>query len=109
MKRIVKLLVLLVLGWYFLIFIFEQSQLYFTGEIWEGRSKREVAEKTGNDLIDNYGENNEFLEGENGRGILLVAEEKEIGDAALKSFRVNNKISDLVPLNRKVPDSRPLP
>ena len=71
--------------------------------------KAKIAKKTGNDLIDKYEENNEMLAGENGRGILLMAEEKEIGDKALKTFKVNTKISDLVPLNRKVPDSRPLP
>lgn len=62
-----------------------------------------------NELIDKYEKNNYKFAGENGRGILLAGEEKEIGDEALKLYGINTKVSDLVPLNRKVPDSRPLP
>lgn len=62
-----------------------------------------------NDLIDKYEKNNYKLAGENGRGILLAGEEKKIGNEALTLFGINTKVSDLVALNRKVPDSRPLP
>lgn len=64
---------------------------------------------TGNYLIDKYKENNGMMAGENGRGILLAGDEEMMGKEALLLYQINTVVSDYIPLNRKVPDSRPLP
>lgn len=51
--------------------------------------------------------NNPLLTGEMGRGVVLAPEEKARGDAALRKYNVNVLASDLISLNRQVPDSRP--
>lgn len=63
--------------------------------------------KTGNVLIDNYGSNNNMHNGENGRGVTFVGEEKKKVKELLKKHRINVLASDIIPLNRLVPDSRP--
>lgn len=62
--------------------------------------------QTGNPLIDTYGENDPTLSGERGRGITFVGEEKDEADALKLKFNLNVLASDLIPLNRMVPDSR---
>lgn len=62
--------------------------------------------KTENTLIDNYGMNDVTKAGENGRGIIFSAKEKERTKSILAKYKLNTLASDLIPLNRKVPDSR---
>ena len=62
--------------------------------------------KTGNPLIDTYGENDVLLSGEQGRGVTFVDKDKEAAAALQREFNVNVKASDVIPLNRMVPDSR---
>ncbi|VDI51088.1 Hypothetical predicted protein [Mytilus galloprovincialis] len=45
--------------------------------------------------------------GENGRGVTFVGEEKKKVKELLKKHRINVLASDIIPLNRLVPDSRP--
>ena len=61
---------------------------------------------TGNPLIDDYGQNDPTKTGENGRGVTFVGDEKKKSDALLKKYNLNVYASDVIPLNRKVPDSR---
>jgi hypothetical protein len=70
----------------------------------EFRSDPEI--KTGNPLIDTYGQNDDLLSGEKGRGITFVDKEKLTADKLMAEFNVNVRASDLIPLNRMVPDSR---
>ena len=62
--------------------------------------------KTGNPLIDDYGKNDPTKTGENGRGVTFVGEEKKKSDELMKKYNLNVFASDVIPLNRKVPDSR---
>ncbi|KAK7115920.1 polypeptide N-acetylgalactosaminyltransferase 1-like [Littorina saxatilis] len=62
--------------------------------------------KTGNPLIDTYGENDAFLSGERGRGVTFVDKEKEAAMTLQREFNINVMASDVIPLNRMVPDSR---
>nr|KAG5702866.1 hypothetical protein BaRGS_019085 [Batillaria attramentaria] len=62
--------------------------------------------KTGNPLIDTYGDNDALLSGEKGRGVTFVDKEKEAAAALQKEFNINVMASDIIPLNRMVPDSR---
>ncbi|ESP05405.1 hypothetical protein LOTGIDRAFT_103227 [Lottia gigantea] len=47
-----------------------------------------------------------MLSGENGRGLIFVAPEKEIVKGLTEHFQINVYASDLIPVNRHVPDSR---
>lgn len=71
----------------------------------EFRKSRDI--ETGNILIDKYGSNDHMNNGENGRGITFVGEEKKKVKELLPIYRINVLASDLIPLNRLVPDSRP--
>lgn len=62
--------------------------------------------KTGNPLIDTYGDNDDLLSGENGRGVTFVNKEKDSANSLMLEFNVNVMASDVIPLNRMVPDSR---
>ena len=61
---------------------------------------------TGNSLIDEYGKNDLTKTGENGRGVLFAGREKKKSEELLKKYNLNVYASDLIPLNRKIPDSR---
>jgi hypothetical protein len=63
--------------------------------------------KTGNVLIDNYGKNDQMKNGENGRGVTFVGAERRNVSEVLQKYQVNTIASDIIPLNRLVPDSRP--
>lgn len=63
---------------------------------------------TGNRLIDDYGKNDIARAGENGRGLNFAGAEKKLVDSHMKKYQVNVLASDIIPLNRMVPDSRPL-
>ena len=63
--------------------------------------------RTGNILIDNYGKNDPMKNGEKGRGVTFVGEEKRNVSTVMQKFQVNVIASDIIPLNRLVPDSRP--
>lgn len=63
--------------------------------------------KTGNCLIDEYGQNDPNMDGENGRGISLSETEERNISAVLNKYHINILASDRIPLNRMVPDSRP--
>ena len=62
--------------------------------------------KTGNPLIDTYGDNDVFLSGEKGRGVTFVDKDRDAAMALQREFSVNVMASDLIPLNRMVPDAR---
>lgn len=62
--------------------------------------------KTGNPLIDEYGMNDVSRSGENGRGVIFSAKERGRTKTILAKYNLNTLASDLIPLNRKVPDSR---
>lgn len=68
--------------------------------------RRSVDLKTGNPLIDDYGSNDLHRTGEMGRGVTFVGAEKKNVAAAIEKYRLNVIASDLIPLNRMVPDSR---
>ena len=61
---------------------------------------------TGNRLIDDYGLNDETKSGENGRGLTFSGDEKVKVDQLIAKYHLNVYASDMIPLNRKVPDSR---
>jgi len=63
--------------------------------------------QTGNLLIDEYGQNDLNIDGENGRGISLSEKEERNISAVLNKYQINILASDRIPLNRMVPDSRP--
>ena len=63
--------------------------------------------ESGNPLIDDYGTNDGMRTGEKGRGVTFVGEEKKNATILLEKYRLNVMASDLIPLNRMVPDSRP--
>ncbi|XP_029646622.2 polypeptide N-acetylgalactosaminyltransferase 13-like [Octopus sinensis] len=65
-------------------------------------------DNSGNPLIYNYGKNNLSLKGENGSGVILKPKEEEKAKILSEEYNVNVYISDLIPLNRMVPDSRPV-
>ncbi|KAK3605647.1 hypothetical protein CHS0354_032598 [Potamilus streckersoni] len=60
----------------------------------------------GNPLIDDYGQNDPSKIGEYGRGVTFVGEEKIKAQKSIEYYQVNLYASDLIPLNRMVPDSR---
>lgn len=62
---------------------------------------------TGNPLIDDYGKNDLTKTGEMGRGVTFVGKEKAAAAKKLQVYNINVMASDLIPLNRLVPDSRP--
>ena len=62
--------------------------------------------KTGNSLIDDYGENDIRFAGEQGRGVVLTVNMKKQMDLIMETYRLNTLASDGIPLNRLVPDSR---
>ena len=61
---------------------------------------------TGNPLIDTYGEGEGMLAGEMGRGVVFAGAERDAAEALLKDLNLNVLASDVIPLNRRVPDSR---
>ena len=61
---------------------------------------------TGNSLIDDYGKNDVTKTGENGRGVTFSGGEKKKSEELLQKYNLNVYASDVIPLNRKVPDSR---
>ncbi|KAK3578283.1 hypothetical protein CHS0354_010487 [Potamilus streckersoni] len=61
---------------------------------------------TGNPLIDDYGKNDITKGGELGRGITFFGEEKRKAQKLIDQYHINVYASDLIPLNRMVPDSR---
>lgn len=63
--------------------------------------------KTGNPLIDEYGSNDLNWLGENGKAVMTTEKEQLNISAILEKYRLNIVASDIVPLNRMVPDSRP--
>lgn len=63
--------------------------------------------KTGNPLIDNYGNNDLTKNGELGRGLTFVGTEKKNVSESMRKYSLNVVASDLIPLNRLVPDARP--
>lgn len=63
--------------------------------------------RTGNPLIDEYGENDLTKTGEMGRGVTFVGKEKAEATKKLQVYNINVMASDLIPLNRLIPDSRP--
>ncbi|KAK3605648.1 hypothetical protein CHS0354_032599 [Potamilus streckersoni] len=60
----------------------------------------------GNPLIDDYGKNDPRKIGEYGRGVTFVGEEQIKAQKLIAQYQVNVYASDLIPLNRIVPDSR---
>ncbi|BFZ01203.1 hypothetical protein BsWGS_04242 [Bradybaena similaris] len=76
-----------------------KARMISVEEFWEGK-------RTGNSLIDEYGKNNVENTGELGRGVILTAADKAKKDLVMKEYNVNTIISDMIHLNRLVPDSR---
>ena len=66
-----------------------------------------VKTNVGNTLISGYGQNDRRLAGEFGRGVVLVSDERRRAEMAFRKYHVNVFVSDIIPLNRHVPDSRP--
>ncbi|KAL8620106.1 hypothetical protein ACOMHN_065226 [Nucella lapillus] len=64
------------------------------------------AYKTGNPLIDDYGKNNPMALGEGGVAVAVPEHMKQNVTAVLEKYHINVLASDVIPLNRKVPDSR---
>lgn len=64
--------------------------------------------QTGNSLIDEYGHNDINLEGENGRSVRISRKDPQMMSSVLEKYRINIIASDIIPLNRMVPDSRPV-
>ncbi|XP_070176382.1 polypeptide N-acetylgalactosaminyltransferase 13-like isoform X2 [Littorina saxatilis] len=62
--------------------------------------------KTGNPLIDDYGSNNLMAPGEQGQAVTVPVNMQANVTAALETYRINVWASDVIPLNRLVPDSR---
>ena len=60
------------------------------------------------DELQDFGRTNPRLTGEMGRGVVLPPGEKARGEEALRKYNVNVLASDLISLNRQVPDSRPV-
>lgn len=76
-----------------------KTRMISVEEFWEDK-------RTGNSLIDEYGKNNVGFSGELGRGVILTAADKAKKDLAMKEYNVNTIVTDMIPLNRLVPDSR---
>ena len=68
--------------------------------------RNNIQSMTGNPLIDDYDKNDLSRPGENGGGVTFVGQEKNKADELLKEYRLNVYASDIIPLNRKVPDAR---
>ena len=73
-------------------------------EITADEFRRNPRIKTGNALIDDYGKNNPSDKGENGKGVFEMIDG---ANELQKKYQINVLASDLIPLNRMVPDSRP--
>jgi hypothetical protein len=69
--------------------------------------RRDPKLKTGNPLIDDYGKNDLTKTGEMGRGVTFAGKEKAEAARKTQLYNINVMASDLIPLNRLVPDSRP--
>ncbi|XP_048733058.2 polypeptide N-acetylgalactosaminyltransferase 1-like [Ostrea edulis] len=69
--------------------------------------RRDPKLKTGNPLIDDYGKNDLTKTGEMGRGVTFTGKEKAEAAKKTQMYNINVMASDLIPLNRLVPDSRP--
>jgi len=72
---------------------------------WE-EYQNDINAKTGNDLIDLYGQNDVRLPGEKGTRVLLTGEEHVLAEKLIQQYNLNVYASDKIPLNRLVPDSR---
>ncbi|KAK7501657.1 hypothetical protein BaRGS_00007088, partial [Batillaria attramentaria] len=62
--------------------------------------------KTGNPLIDQYTNNDLSAPGEFGRALVMPADLQDNATAALNTYHINVLASDMIHLNRMVPDSR---
>ncbi|XP_050401932.1 inactive polypeptide N-acetylgalactosaminyltransferase-like protein 5 [Patella vulgata] len=92
------------------VYILDSYTMSDYGKIFVGGNPSELTKSQSADdknLIVSYGKNDLRLAGELGRGVIFVSEEKAKADAAMEKYRVNVYASDLIPLNRMVPDSRP--
>ena len=61
---------------------------------------------TGNPLIDNYGNLDRRIPGEAGTAVTVAPHLRANASKALEELRINTLASDIVPLNRQVPESR---
>ena len=61
---------------------------------------------SGNPLIDDYGKNNFNAPGENGLEVQLPENMRHNLSTVMEKYRINTIASDIIPLNRMVPDSR---
>jgi len=61
---------------------------------------------TGNPLVEKYGVSPKNLAGEYGRGVIMTNNMREQVDKVMKVYGINTIVSDDIPLNRMVPDSR---
>ena len=68
--------------------------------------RNNIQSMTGNPLIDDYDKNDISRPVENGGGVTFVGQEKNKSDELLKEYHVNVYASDIIPLNRRVPDAR---
>ncbi|XP_059169609.1 polypeptide N-acetylgalactosaminyltransferase 1-like [Physella acuta] len=88
---------------------FELKYKYRSASLWLKNitlSEYRAGAITGNYLIDNYGKNNLMMPGEMGKPVASGRSQTEKIERALSKFHVNTVISDEIPLNRMVPDSR---
>lgn len=69
--------------------------------------RRQPNSLTGNPLIDTYGDNDWLLAGEMGRGVTFSGEEKTTSEKLQNRWHINIMASDVIPVNRMLPDSRP--
>ncbi|XP_059169606.1 polypeptide N-acetylgalactosaminyltransferase 1-like [Physella acuta] len=69
-------------------------------------SRYRAGERTGNHLIDDYGRNDLSMPGEMGKPVVWGISESEKVATVMSKFHVNTVVSDRIPLNRMVPDSR---
>ncbi|PVD36225.1 hypothetical protein C0Q70_03201 [Pomacea canaliculata] len=69
--------------------------------------RRQPNSLTGNPLIDTYGDNDWLLAGEMGRGVTFSGEEKTTSEKLQDRWHINIMASDVIPVNRMLPDSRP--
>ena len=68
--------------------------------------RKQPSLKTGNPLVDTYGENDPLLCGERGKGVVWGDKERDAAAALTQEFKVNVMSSDVIPLNRMIPDSQ---
>ena len=92
----------------------ETYQLFLPSRTLEGTSVCKISleqfrqgNRTGNPLIDDYGlPGHELTLGGMGRGVVASQTEQHKVEDIMKEFSLNTLISDVIPLNRVVPDSR---